>query len=420
MEIHRNDTDGNGFLAAMQARGGVRQCTDVQGLGKLLLAERLTAYVGFDATADSLHVGHLVSLVAMRRLAADGHRVIALLGGATTLVGDPSFRNATRPMLTERQVEANLAGIRANIAAVMGGHMDRVTFVDNREWLGGAGMIDFMRSVGSHFTVSRMLSMDSVKGRIEAGNPMSMLEFSYMLLQAADFLELSRREGCRLQMGGSDQWGNICNGIELARRADGRELFGLTTPLLENAAGEKMGKTASGAVWLSPDRMSPFDFWQFWRNVDDADVGRFLALFTDLPVDEAERLGGMEGAALNEGKAELATLMTATVHGEEQAAAARRQAEGLFSGSGSAATHEIEAEDGIGLLDALVSIGFASSKGEARRLVRGDGVKLDGTVASDEAARLAARSEPYALWAGKRRKALLAVSIPKAEAFPVP
>jgi len=420
MDLQRQNTGTLAFLAEMQERGSVRQCTDLAGLDGALRAGDLTAYVGFDATADSLHVGHLVSLTAMKRLAADGHRVIALLGGATTLVGDPSFRNATRPMLTERQVEANIAGIRANIEAVMGEHSGRLSFVDNREWLGGVGMIDFMRSVGSHFTVARMLAMESVKGRLEAGNPMSMLEFSYMMLQAADFLELSRRQGCVLQMGGSDQWGNICNGIELARRADGRELFGLTTPLLENAAGEKMGKTASGAVWLSPGRMSPFDFWQFWRNVDDADVGRFLALFTDLPVAEAKRLGDVEGRALNEGKAELATLMTSMVHGEEQAALAKRQAEGLFSGYAAGTTHEIEAEDGIGLLDALVTVGFAATKGEARRLVRGDGVKLDGATVSDEAARLPARPEPYALWVGKRRRATLAVSCPAAEASPSP
>lgn len=424
MQTHLDDSPLTGFLAAMQDRGTVRQCTDIAGLGAALQGGGLTAYVGFDATADSLHVGHLVSLAAMRRLAADGHRVIALLGGATTLVGDPSFRNATRPMLTETQVEANIAGIKTNIEAVIGEHADRLTFVDNREWLGGAGMIDFMRAVGSHFTVSRMLSMDSVKGRLEAGHPMTMLEFSYMLLQAADFLELSRREGCRLQMGGSDQWGNICNGIELARRADGRELFGLTTPLLENAAGEKMGKTASGAVWLSPDRLSPFDFWQFWRNVDDADVGRFLALFTDLPVSEARRLGGLEGKALNEGKAILATQVTAMVHGEESAIEARRKAETLFSGSPGEVTHEIEAEGEVGLLEALLAIGFAASKGEARRLIRGNGVKLDGVTLGDEAARLPVRQEPYQLRAGKRQRASLLVyglsATPTEVGFPCP
>lgn len=373
------------FLRTMRERGFIAQCTDLAGLDGLLGTERVTAYVGFDATADSLHVGHLVSLMSMRHLAAAGHRVIALVGGATSLVGDPSFRNTTRPMLTKEDVSNNIEGIRRNIAAVLGRHAGCLTVVDNAEWLGKAGMVDFMRAVGSHFTVARMLSMESVSGRLDAGQPMSMLEFSYMLLQAADFLELSRRHGCMLQMGGSDQWGNICNGIELARRTDGKSLFGLTTQLLTNAAGEKMGKTAGGAVWLSPNRLHPSDFWQFWRNVEDRDVERFLALFTELPLEEIASLCAAGGESLNAAKRVLADEVTAIVHGREAAREAKRKADCLFSDSDAGPTHAVKTAAGrIGLLDLMLQVGFAGTKGEGRRLIRGRAVKVDGKTAEDE------------------------------------
>jgi len=401
------------FLRDLQERGSVAQCTDAAALDELMLAGPVTAYVGFDATADSLHVGHLVLLMAMRRLASAGHEVIALIGGATTMVGDPSFRNAARPMLQPADVASNAASIRRNIEAVAGPFSGRVRFVDNAEWLGEARLIDFMRSVGSHFTVARMLAMESVSARLEAGHPLTMLEFSYMMLQAADFLELSRRHGCVLQMGGSDQWGNIVNGIELARRSDGRRLFGLTTPLLANAAGEKMGKTAGGAVWLSADRLPPSGFWQFWRNVDDADVGRFLALFTDLPMDRVREIAAGTGEALNGAKAALADAVTTIVHGEAAAGAARAEAESLFgSGAPTVVTHEVDAgKDGIGLLDLIVAVGFARTKGDARRLVRGGAVRVGGEAVHDERAWIAPRSDPVAVVAGRKNRALVRLLI---------
>jgi tyrosyl-tRNA synthetase len=378
----------------------------VAGLDSLLCSEEVTAYVGFDATADSLHVGHLVSLMSMRRLVASGHRVIALVGGATSRIGDPSFRTSERRMLDHDAVERNLAGISRNIRQVLGDLSDRVLFLDNWDWLGDVGFLEFMRTVGSHFTVARMLAMESVKTRLEENNPLSVLEFSYMMLQAADFAELARRHGCRLQLGGSDQWGNIVNGIELARRTDGAELFGLTTRLLTTSDGRKMGKTADGAVWLSADRMSPFDFWQFWRSVDDADVRRFLLLFTDLQVKQIDDMVSSQ-ETVNPAKITLANAVTALVHGADEADACERKAAALFSGEATEPTHSLEVVgSAIGLIDVITAIGMAETRGEARRLVEGGGVRIGGVRLTDCRASFGA-GETLALSVGKRRRAIV-------------
>jgi len=385
----------------------MNQCTDGTELDRLMAEGNVTAYAGFDATADSLHVGHLVVLVAVRRLVASGHRAIILLGGATSLVGDPSFRNSTRPVLSAEAVAANVAGIRRNIEGVLGEHADDVLFVDNRDWLEGARLIDFMRSVGTHFTAARMMSMESVKNRISDG--LTMLELSYMLLQAADFVELSRRHGCLLQMGGSDQWGNIVNGIDLARRVDGKQLFGLTVPLLTTSDGRKMGKTADGAVWLSPDKLHPRDFWQFWRNMPDADTERLLLQLTELPADRIRNLCA-NPATINEAKILLADEVTSLVHGRNAAIASRSHAEALFRGGSGAMPLQIQSDgEQIGLLKMLVLAGFATSNSSARRLVESRAVKLDGAVVSDPRLSLQRGVPPFIVSVGKRRRTLVKV-----------
>ena len=398
------------FMLEMVERGFFNQCTDVIALDDLLCREEVTAYAGFDATADSLHVGHLVTLMAMRRLAASGHRVIALVGGATSRIGDPSFRTSSRQMLDNDTVDRNLAGISANIRQVLGEFADRVTFVDNWEWLGNVGFLDFMRGVGSHFTVARMLAMDSVKSRLEENNPLSVLEFSYMMLQAADFAELSRRHGCRLQLGGSDQWGNIVNGIDLARRTDGAELFGLTTKLLTTADGKKMGKTADGAVWLSADRLAPFEFWQFWRNVEDADTARFMLMFTDMPAERIEEMVSSQ-ETVNAAKIALANAVTALVHGAGKARECAEKAAALFSGALDVPTHTVSVEEGvIGILDLLVQIDMAKSRSEARRLIEGNGVKVNGEPETDWGTGFARAAFPLLVAVGKRRRAFVAAT----------
>lgn len=396
------------FMLEMFERGLFNQCTDIEGLDALLNREQVTAYAGFDATADSLHVGHLVTLVTMRRLAASGHKVVALVGGATSRIGDPSFRTSSRNLLSEDTVDYNLRGITANIVRVLGDFSENVTVVDNHDWLGSVGFLDFMRDVGSHFTVARMLSMDSVKSRLEENNPLSVLEFSYMMLQAADFRELSRRHGCRLQLGGSDQWGNIVNGIELARRSDGKELFGLTTKLLTTSDGKKMGKTSDGAVWLSAEKLEPFAFWQFWRNVDDADTGRFLSMFTDMPSARVADLVSSQ-ETVNLAKVELANAVTALVHGEEAAAESNRRASELFGGKATEPTHTVEAA-GISLAEFLVQTGMAATKSEGRRLVEGNAVKINGVPQSDAKAVIETEAFPVNLSVGKKRRALVALA----------
>ncbi len=407
-------------LQILMQRGLTNQCTDLEALDRAFMAGEVTAYAGFDATAGSLHVGHLVPLMVMRWLQHLGHRPIIVLGGGTTLVGDPSFRNETRPMLEEQQIAANIIGIRQSIERLIDFHDEGgAKIVNNAEWLTEFRFLEFLRDYGTQFTVNRMMGFDSVRARLEAQQPLTVLEFCYMMLQAVDFLELSRRHDCTLQVGGSDQWGNIVNGVELGRKGDGRKLFGLTVPLITTASGAKMGKTAAGAVWLHPEKLSPFSFWQFWRNTDDADVGHYLRLFTELPLSEVTRLSALRGAELNEAKKILATQVTELVHGPADAEAAFRQGEALFASSESAAlpTHTLPRQklaEGVGLLDLLVEVGFATSNGEARRLIEAGGVRLNGTVIDDSRRRIDAGdlavNESVALAVGRRRKALVAFS----------
>ncbi|GAA0778616.1 tyrosine--tRNA ligase [Roseibium denhamense] len=397
-------------------RGLIHQCTDIEALDARLAEGPLTAYAGFDATAASLHVGHLMPLMTMRWLQKLGHRPIVVLGGGTSQIGDPSFRKDARPLLEERQIAANIATIRRSVERLVDMEgADGALLVDNAEWLTEFKFLEFLRDYGSQFTVNRMMTFDSVKSRLDAQMPLTVLEFCYMMLQAVDFLELAKRHDCALQVGGSDQWGNIVNGVELGRR-DGRKLHGLTVPLLTTASGSKMGKTAAGAVWLHPEHLSPFGFWQFWRNTADADVARFLRLFTELPIREVERLAALKGAELNEAKKILATQVTTIVHGPEDARMALEQGDALFSGEGelSEPTHQMPLKalaDGLGLLEVVVHTGFAASNGEARRLVEGGGVRINNQIVDDPRRRIAtgdlAANDRLALAVGKRRKALI-------------
>lgn len=403
-------------LAVLLERGLVHQCTDIEALDNTLSQGPITAYAGFDATAASLHVGHLMPLMTMRWLQKLGHRPIIVLGGGTSQVGDPSFRKDARPMLEERQIAANIASIRRSVERLVDMEgADGALLVDNAEWLNEFRFLEFLRDYGSQFTVNRMMTFDSVKSRLEAQMPLTVLEFCYMMLQAVDFLELSKRHECRLQVGGSDQWGNIVNGVELGRR-DGRKLHGLTVPLLTTAGGSKMGKTAAGAVWLHPEHLSPFGFWQFWRNTADADVGKFLRLFTELPIKEVERLSELQGAELNEAKKILATQVTTIVHGPEEALGALRQGDALFAGEGDILepTHKLPLSrlaEGLGLLELVVALGFAGSNGEARRLVEGGAVRLNNHIVDDARRRIGTgdlgANERLSLSVGKRRKALV-------------
>ncbi len=380
------------FLQTLQARGYIHQCTDLDGLDALAAAGGLTAYVGYDATADSLHVGHLVSIMMLRRLQLCGGRPIVLMGGGTTKVGDPSGKDETRQLLGDEQIADNIAEIRSSFEHFVDFAADRAIQVNNADWLDELRYIPLLRDVGRHFTVNRMLTFDSVRLRLEREQPLTFLEFNYMILQAYDFLELSRRHGCRLQMGGSDQWGNIVNGMELGRRVDGTELFGLTTPLITTASGQKMGKTAAGAVWLSPKRLSHYDYYQYWRNSDDADVGRFLKLFTDLPLGEIERLDALEGRELNEAKKVLAFEATKLCRGEAAAAEAADTARRTFEEGvvdAQLPTLEVAAERleaGVPLYLLLAEAGLCSSNGEARRLIKGGGARVNDEKVEDETA----------------------------------
>lgn len=317
------------LIALLEERGFVHQCTDRDGLAAHLAAGPATAYLGFDATADSLHVGHLQGLMLMRWLQKAGHRPLLLIGGATTRIGDPSFRDSSRPILTEAQIQANIDGIARVFSRYVELHDD--SLVNNAEWLDGVGYLEFLDRVGRHFSINRLLTFDAIRQRLDREHSLSFLEFGYTLLQAYDFVELSRRRGCTLQLGGADRWANIINGVELSRRQGGAQLFGLTMPLLATSDGRKMGKSAQGAVWLNAERLAPFDFWQFWRNCDDRDVGRFLALFSELPMDEVRRLGALQGAELNEAKVVLANAATALAHGEHAARSAADAARGVFA-----------------------------------------------------------------------------------------
>jgi len=380
------------FLHELATRGYIHQCTDEAALDKLARSEIVTGYIGFDCTAPSLHVGNLVSIMLLRKLQQTGHRPIVLIGGGTTKVGDPSGKDEMRKVLTDAEIAANIAGIESVFAKFLSfgdGEQDAI-LVNNSDWLEGLNYIDFLREYGRHFSVNRMLSQDAVKLRLEREQNLSFIEFNYMVLQAYDFVELYRREGCRLQMGGSDQWGNIVTGIELGRRTEGVELFGLTTPLLTTASGAKMGKTAAGAVWLNPDMLSPYDYWQYWRNAEDDDVPRFLKLFTELPLDEIARLSALEGAELNEAKKILATEATALVHGRDAADRAAETARSTFEQgqiASSLPTVELaraDLEKGLGVLNASVLAGFVKSTGEARRQIKGGGIKINDVAVSDE------------------------------------
>src|SRR5688572_5636742 len=375
------------LLKLLDERGYIHQATDAAALDALAAKEVVPAYIGFDATAPSLHVGSLVQIMMLRRLQQAGHKPIVLMGGGTTKVGDPSGKDESRQLLTPEQIQANIAGIRKVFERFLSfgdGPTDAV-MLDNDEWLARLEYVPFLREVGRHFTINRMLTFDSVKLRLDREQPLTFLEFNYMILQAYDFLELSRRSGCRLQMGGSDQWGNIVNGIDLARRIDGTELFGLTTPLITTADGAKMGKTASGAVWLNANALSPYDYWQFWRNTQDGDVGRFLKLFTDLPLEEIARLEGFQGADINQAKIVLANAATAMAHGEDAAAHASETAKQTFEQGGAGedlpTLHVPEGQ--IPIVAALVGLGFAASNGEARRKIAEGAVRLDGEVIAD-------------------------------------
>jgi tyrosyl-tRNA synthetase len=380
------------FLNELEVRGYVHQMTDAAGLNKLARGERITGYIGFDCTAPSLHVGNLVSIMMLRKLQQAGHRPIVLIGGGTTKVGDPSGKDEARKLLGDTEIAANIAGIEQVFTKFLSfgqGDSDAL-LINNADWLDNLNYIDFLRDYGRHFSVNRMLTYDSVKLRLEREQPLSFIEFNYMVLQAYDFVELYRRHGCRLQLGGSDQWGNIVGGIELGRRTDGVELFGVTSPLLTTSSGAKMGKTAQGAVWLNPDMLSPYDYWQFWRNSEDSDVERFLKLFTELPLKEIAKLVKLEGSELNEAKKILATEATALVHGRDAADRAAETARATFE-EGSIAvslpTIEVkraELEEGIGVLNASLLAGFVQSTGEARRQIKGGGLKVNDKAIDDE------------------------------------
>lgn len=406
------------FLKTLNARGYIAQCTDDKALDAAANDGIITGYIGYDCTAPSLHVGNLISILMLRHLQQAGHRPIVVIGGGTTKVGDPSGKDESRQLLTQEKIDENKKTIRATFERFLtfgDGPTDAI-MVDNDEWLSELNYIEFLRDYGRHFSVNRMMSFDSVKLRLDREQPLSFLEFNYMILQAYDFLELNRRYDCTLQMGGSDQWGNIVNGIELTRRCDQNTVFGLTTNLLTTSSGAKMGKTAQGAVWLNDDMLPVYDYWQFWRNTEDADVGRFLRLFTELPLDEITRLEKLEGAELNDAKKILATEATAMCHGRDAAEKAEATAHETFEGGGTSAdlpSVAIDAKqlaEGLGLLEAFVIAGLAKSNGEARRLVQGGGAKVNDAAQNDIAATLTeadVQEGSIKLSFGKKRHVLL-------------
>jgi tyrosyl-tRNA synthetase len=407
------------FLRVMFERGFVADCTDYQALDEALVKGVVPAYIGYDATAASLHVGHLMNIMVLRWLQRTGHKPITLMGGGTTKVGDPSFRAEERPLLTPAQIDANIAGMQQVFARYLSygeGASDAV-MLNNAEWLDSLNYLDFLRDIGRHFSVNRMLSFESVKSRLDREQSLSFLEFNYMILQAYDFLELFRRYGCRLQMGGSDQWGNIVNGVDLTRRVLDAEIWGLTTPLLTTSDGRKMGKSASGAVWLRGDMLSPYEFWQFWRNTTDADVGRFLKLYTDLPVDECNRLGALQGSEINAAKVVLANAVTTLLHGAEAAAAAEATARAVFEQGGiggdlpTVTLTPDEAAEGISLPQLFVRAGLAKSGKDAKRLIAEGGARVNDADATDASVviRAADLAEPLKLTAGRKRHALVVI-----------
>ena len=378
------------FLRVMQERGFIHQTSDDSGLDDLFRSETITAYIGFDATASSLHAGSLIQIMMLHWLQRTGHRPIALMGGGTSLIGDPSFKDEARKLLTSEDIDASLHGIRQCFSRYLEFGDDKAIMVNNADWLMGINYVEFLRDVGRHFSVNRMLSFDSVKLRLDREQSLSFLEFNYMILQAYDFVELNRRYGCRMQMGGSDQWGNIVNGIDLGHRLGTPQLYALTTPLLTTSSGSKMGKTASGAVWLNEDMLSAYDFWQYWRNAEDADVERFLKLYTTLPMDEVAKLAMLDGVEINEAKKVLATEATALLHGRDAAERAAETARKTFEEGAladSLPTVTVSATDlasGIGILALFVQAGLAASNGEARRHVKGNALKINDVAVSDD------------------------------------
>ncbi|PZV40317.1 tyrosine--tRNA ligase [Mesorhizobium kowhaii] len=380
------------FLRTMSERGFIHQTSDDAGLDNLFATETVTAYIGFDATARSLHAGSLIQIMMLHWLQQTGHRPIALMGGGTSMIGDPSFKDEARKLLTPQDIDDNLAGIRRNFMPYLkfGSGPNDAVMINNADWLMEINYVNFLRDVGRHFSVNRMLAFDSVKLRLDREQSLSFLEFNYMILQAYDFVELHKRLGCRLQMGGSDQWGNIINGIDLGRRMEDAQLYALTTPLLTTSSGAKMGKSASGAVWLDADMLSPYEFWQYWRNTEDADVGRFLKLYTALPLDQVARLEQLGGSEINEAKKILATEITALLHGRGAAEQASETARKTFEEGAlaeSLPTVEVDKaalEAGVGVLSLLVTAGLAGSNGEARRHVQGGAVRLNDQPVSDE------------------------------------
>ena len=402
------------FLAEAKARGFIFQCTDEVALDDACAAGAIAGYAGFDLTADSLHVGHMIPIMLLRLFQRHGHRPVALMGGGTTRIGDPSFREEARQLLGDEQIGKNLIGIRKNLEAFInfGTAPNDAILVNNADWLDNLSYIGLLREVGVHFSINRMLSFDSVKSRLDREQGLTFLEFNYSILQSYDFRELNRRENVVLQMGGSDQWGNIVSGIELVRRTDQKTVFGLTTPLITTASGQKMGKSAAGAVWLSAEKLSPYHYWQFWRNTEDADVGRFLRLFTDLPLDEIARLEALGGAEINQAKIILATEATTLAHGRAAAQEAAETARKLFTeGVAAGAIPSISltaAEFGAGLpaFALLVKAGLAASNGEARRLIRGGGARLDDVAITDEAQLIPPKPEQK-LSSGKKQHVLV-------------
>ncbi len=399
------------LLRLLDERGYIHQLTDATALDALATKQVVPGYIGFDATAPSLHVGSLVQIMQLRRLQQTGHKPIVVMGGGTTKVGDPSGKDESRKMLTGADIKANIASIRTVFEKLLtfgDGPTDAI-MVDNDEWLSALSYVDLLRDVGPHFTINRMLTFDSVKLRLEREQPLTFLEFNYMILQAYDFRELALRHGCRLQMGGSDQWGNIVNGIELTRRMEGIELYGATTPLLTTADGAKMGKTAAGAVWLNEDALPNYDFWQYWRNADDRDVGKFLRLFTDLPLDEVARLEALQGSEINAAKVVLANEVTKLCRGDDAASAAEATAAATFAGGGVGEDLPVFTipPEGCTIVDALTGIGFAASRGEAKRLVAGGGARLEGEAIGDESHHISASAGEQKLSAGKKKHGVL-------------
>jgi tyrosyl-tRNA synthetase len=405
------------FIAIMQNRGFLADCTDYQGLDDALSKGVVSAYIGYDATAQSLHVGHLMNIMALRWLQKTGHKPITLMGGGTTKVGDPSFRSDERPLLDDAAINGNIDRMQQVFSKCLSygdGPSDAI-MLNNAEWLDDLNYLTFLRDIGRHFSVNRMLSFESVKSRLDREQSLSFLEFNYMILQAYDFLELNRRYGCLLQMGGSDQWGNIVNGIDLTRRVLDHEIYGLTTPLLTTSDGRKMGKSQNGAVWLNGDMLSPYEFWQFWRNTTDADTGKFLKIFTELPVEECDRLGALQGSEINEAKIILANEVTALLHGADAAETAEKTAREVFEQGGAGgdlptltlSTEELG--DGMSIVQALVKSGLAGSGKEAKRLIAENGARMNDAPLTNAGLMLDANAlaTPIKLSAGKKRHAMI-------------